>query len=144
MICFFEFLTPSTLKGHNFLNSIYFLTIFSPLDAPIRRIQVFLRHKNNGTFPLDLACLECLNVIVATQFATHEQLKDLIHMLCLWIPCCKLYKKGLFSYVFTLEYMCHFGMTLKKFNLKAKHKIKKISWLFFNAFSLVFSYLLTY
>jgi hypothetical protein len=41
--------------------------------------------------------------------------------------------------------MCHFGMNFKKFNLKAKHKIKnKISWLLFNAFNLVLSYLLTY
>jgi hypothetical protein len=29
---------------------------------------------------LDLAYLECLSVIVATQFATNEQLKDLTHM----------------------------------------------------------------
>jgi hypothetical protein len=87
--------------------------------------------------PLDLACLECLNVIVATQFAIDEQLKDLIHMFYLQIPCYKLYKEGLFFYVFTLKYICHFGMTLV-FNLKAKHKIKnKVLWLFFNALSLV-------
>jgi hypothetical protein len=41
--------------------------------------------------------------------------------------------------------MCHFGMSFKKLNLKPKHKIKnKISWLFFNALSLMISYLLTY
>jgi hypothetical protein len=57
-------------------------------------------------------------------------------------PCNKLYKEGLFSYVLTLKYMCHFGMSLKRLNRKAKHKLKKIkSCLFFSAF--VFSYLLT-
>jgi hypothetical protein len=66
-------------------------------------------------------------------------------MFCLQIPRYKLYREGLFSYVFTLKYMCHFRMSLTKFNLKAKHKIKKEnSWFFFSALSLVFSYLLTY
>ncbi len=41
------------------------------------------------------------------------------------IPCYKLYKEGLFSYVLAFEYMCHFGMSLKKLNPKAKHKIQK-------------------
>jgi hypothetical protein len=94
---------------------------------------------------LDLAYFECLSVIVATQFATNEQLKDLTHMFCLRIPCYKLYKESLFSYVFTLKYMCDFEMHLKKLNPKAKHKIKnKVSWLFFSALSLVLSYLFTY
>jgi hypothetical protein len=121
------------------------LTIFSAPNAPIGGVQVLFRQKKNGTFPLDLACLEHLNVIVAIQFATNEQLKDLTHMFSLQIACYNLYKKGLFSYVLTLKYMCHFGMSLKNLNLKVKHKMKnKISWLFFNAFNLVFSYLLTY
>jgi hypothetical protein len=94
---------------------------------------------------LDLAYLERLSVIIATQFVTNEQLKDLTHMFCLQIPCYKLYKEGLLSYVFTLKYMRHFGMSLKKFNLKAKHKIEnKISRLLINALNLVLSYLLTY
>jgi len=94
---------------------------------------------------LDLAWLEHLNVIVATQFATNEQLKDLTHIFCLQIPCYKLYKKNFFSYVFTLKYMCHFGMNLKNLNLKVKHKIEnRILWLFFNALSLVLSCLFTY
>ncbi len=94
---------------------------------------------------MDLACFEQLSVIVATQFATNKEPKDLNHMLCFQIPYYKLYKKGLFSYVLTLKYMCHFGRSLKKLNLKAKHKIKnKISWLLFSALSLVLSYLLTY
>ncbi len=82
MVCFFEFLTPSTLRGHNFLNSIMFFMIFSASNVPIGEVQVLLT-KNNGALPLDLARLECLSVIVATQFATNEQLKDLTHMLCL-------------------------------------------------------------
>jgi len=91
-----------------------------------------LNTKNNKAHPLDLAYLECLNAIIATQFATNEQLKDLTHMFCLRISCYKLYKKGLFSYVLTLKYMCQFGMNLKKPNQKAKHKffIKKFIVIF--------------
>jgi hypothetical protein len=104
-----------------------------------------LNTKNNGVLPLDLAYLECLSVIVLTQFAINGQLKDLTHMLCFQISCYKPYKECLFFYVFTLKYMCHFGMSLQKLNPKAKHKIKnKISWLFFSAFSFMISYLLTY
>jgi len=62
---------------------------------------------------------------IAIRFATKKQLKGLTFMFCLQIACYKLYKKDLFSYVFTLKYMCHFGMSSKKFNLKAKHKTKK-------------------
>jgi hypothetical protein len=42
-------------------------------------------------------------------------------MFYLQIPCYKLYKENLFSYVLTLKYMCHFGMNLKEFNPRAKH-----------------------
>jgi len=95
-----------------------------------------LDNTNNGILPLDLAYHECLSVqsstnlpyncnSIAIQFATKEKLKDLTHMFCLPIPCYKLYKKGLFSYVFTLKYMWYFGMSSKKLNPKAKHKIKK-------------------
>jgi hypothetical protein len=59
-----------------------FFMIFSASNVPIGEVQVLLT-KNNGALPLDLARLECLSVIVATQFATNEQLKDLTHMLCL-------------------------------------------------------------
>jgi hypothetical protein len=45
-------------------------------------------------------------------------------MLCFWIPCHKLYKEGVISYVFKLKYTCHFGMSSKKFNPKGKIKIK--------------------
>ncbi len=72
---------------------------------------------------MDLACLEHLSVKVTTQFATNEQLKDLTHMLCFRIPCCKLYREVFFSYFLTLKYMCHFGMNFTKFKLKEKHKV---------------------
>ncbi len=55
---FFEFLTPSTLRGHNFLNSIPFLMIFSAPDAPIKGFKFSLNTQKNGALPLDLACLE--------------------------------------------------------------------------------------
>jgi hypothetical protein len=45
VVCFFEFLTPSTLGGRNFLNFISFLTILSALDVPIKGVQVFFGHK---------------------------------------------------------------------------------------------------
>jgi hypothetical protein len=65
--CFFEILTPFTLKGHNFLNFILFLTIFSALNAPIGGVQFFLNKKNNGTLFLNLARIERLNVIIVIQ-----------------------------------------------------------------------------
>jgi len=83
--------------------------IFSALDAPIGRIKILFKHKKNGALPLDLACLERLSVIVAIEFATNEQQKDLTHMFYFQIPCYKLYKQVLFSYVSTLKYMCHLG-----------------------------------
>ncbi len=144
VVCFFELLTPSTLKGHNFLNSIPFLTIFNALDAPIRGVEFFFKHLKKWNPPLGsglpwaFKCYSC-NLIV-----TNEQLKYWTHILYFWIPCYILYKEGLFFDVFTLKYMCHFRMNWKKLNRKAKHKIKnKISWLLFSAFSLVFAYLLT-
>jgi hypothetical protein len=66
--------------------------------------------------------------------AINEQLKDLIHMICLQIPCYKLYKEDLFSYVLTLKYMCHFGMSSKKLKLKVKHKIKNNNFMVFFLF----------
>ncbi len=52
--------------------------------------------------------------------ATNEQLKDLTHIFCFQIPYYKLYKEGLFPYVFALKYMCHFGMSVKKALLRGK------------------------
>jgi hypothetical protein len=79
-------------------------------------------------FPLDLAYLDRWSVIVAIQFTTNEKLKDLTQAFYFQIPCYKLYKESLFSYVLILKYMCHFGTSLKKLNLKAKHKILKINY----------------
>ncbi len=62
MVSFFEFLTPSILGGHNFLNSILFLTFFSVPYVPIGRVQIFLDTKNNKTLPLDLVFPKHLNV----------------------------------------------------------------------------------
>jgi hypothetical protein len=44
-----------------------FLTIFSALDTPIEKVQILFKHQNKGAIPLDLACLESLNVIVVIQ-----------------------------------------------------------------------------
>jgi len=44
VVCCFEFLTPLTLGGHNFLISNPFLTIFYALDAPRGGVQHFLGH----------------------------------------------------------------------------------------------------
>jgi hypothetical protein len=63
----FEFLTPFILKGHNFLNSIPFLMIFSAPNVPIGGVQILFRHKNNGALTLDLTYHEHLSVIVAIQ-----------------------------------------------------------------------------
>jgi hypothetical protein len=59
---FFEFLTPSTLEGCNFLHFILFLTIFNAPYALIRGVQNLLGTKNNGTFSFNMVCLEHLNV----------------------------------------------------------------------------------
>jgi hypothetical protein len=42
MVCFFEFLTPSTLEGCNFLNFNPFLTIFSVPNVPIEKNLSFV------------------------------------------------------------------------------------------------------
>jgi hypothetical protein len=81
--------------------------------------------KNNKAFPLDPACLERRIVrslaglsyscnSIAIQIATNEQLKDLTYMFCFRIPCYKLYKKGLLSYVITLKIHVAFWDELKK------------------------------
>jgi hypothetical protein len=45
---FFEFLTPSILGAHNFLNFISFLMIFGALKVIIGGVQVYLDTINNG------------------------------------------------------------------------------------------------
>ncbi len=44
VICFFEFLTPSTLGGHNFFNSISFFTMFNVTNALLGKVQVLFKH----------------------------------------------------------------------------------------------------
>ncbi len=101
MVCFFEFLTPFNLGGYNFFNSIPFSMIFNVSDTPIGGLQVLLDTKNNGTLPLNLAYPEHLSVIIATQFTTKEQLKDLTHRICFRITCYKLYKERACYFIFS-------------------------------------------
>jgi hypothetical protein len=115
----------SILRGHNFLYSIIFLMILNALDASIGRVQVLFRCQKQWSPPLGFGLPWVVKCYSCNSIATNEQLKELTYMFCLWIPCYKIYKKGLFSYVFTLKYMCHFGMNRKKLNSKAKHKLKK-------------------
>ncbi len=79
-----------------------FLTIFSALDVPIKGFKFCLDTINNRTFFSDPICLECLGVwsliglsfscnSIVIQFVIKEQLEDLTHMLCFWIPCYKLW-----------------------------------------------------
>jgi len=49
---FFEFLTTSTLGGHNFLSSIPFVTIFNVPYAPIGGVQVLFGHQKQQSSPL--------------------------------------------------------------------------------------------
>ncbi len=59
--------------------------------------------------------------VVVTLFVIKKQIEDLTqYIICFVIPCHKLYKEGVFSYVLTLKYTCHFGMSSKKLNLKDK------------------------
>jgi hypothetical protein len=69
--------------------------------------------------------LKCYNY---NSITTNEKLKHLTHMFYFRIPCDKPYKQDLFSYVFTLKYMCHLKINWKKkeFNPKEKHKKNKI------------------
>jgi hypothetical protein len=52
VICYYEFLTPPTLAGHNFLILDSFWTIFSALDVPRGGVQHFLKHQKQKSPPL--------------------------------------------------------------------------------------------
>jgi hypothetical protein len=61
---FLEFFTPSTVGGHNFLNSISFLTIFNALEPPIRGVQVLFKHHKQCSPPLGFglpSAFKCYN-----------------------------------------------------------------------------------
>ncbi len=111
----FWVLDASILRHHNFLNSIPFWTIFSALNTPIGRVQVLFKCQKQWNPPLGsgmpwrFKCYNCNSIPI------NEQLKDLTHMFCFWIPCYKLYKEGLLFHILTLKYKCHFGMSSKKF-----------------------------
>jgi hypothetical protein len=93
---FFKFLTPFTLKGHNFLNFIPFFTFFSALDAPIEGVQVLFEHKKKWNPPLGFSLPWMIKCYSCNSITTNEQLKDLTHMLCFQIPCYKPYEEGFF------------------------------------------------
>jgi hypothetical protein len=111
------------------------------LNAPIKGVQVLFGHQKQWSpllgfgLPWTFEFHSCNSI--ATQFTTNEELKNLTHMFCLGIPCYKLYKK---RFVLRWKYMCHFGINPKKKTWRQNKKLKnKISWLFFNSFSLVLS-----
>jgi len=62
VVCVFEFLTPSTLGGFNFLNSITFLTIFSVTNAPLGGVQFLFRHNKQRSPTLGFDLLAHLSV----------------------------------------------------------------------------------
>jgi len=144
-VFFFELLTLSTLKGHNFLNFIPSLTIFSSTKCVNRKGSSFVETPKRMEASLGFSLLWVVKCYNCNSICNEWKTKRFLPYVLSSNPCYKLYKEDLFSYVFTLKCMCHFGMSLQKLNWKAKHKIKnKISWLFSTTFSLVLSYLLTY
>ncbi len=127
-IWWFVFLSswPTSLWGAiTFPILFHFWRFFVHYVHNRRGSSVFLQIKIKWSPPLGSSLPWTLKCYSYNSFAINEQLKDLTHMLCLQIPCYKLYEEGLFSYVLALKYTCHFGMNFKKFNVKAKHKIKK-------------------
>ncbi len=123
MFFFLEFLMTSILRGYNFLNSIPFLTIFNALDMSIIGVQILCKHKKQWSPPLGSNLLKTLKCYGCNSIATNGQLKILIHMLCLKIPCYKFYKEDLFFYVLTLKVHVSFWDELKK-SLTQRQNIK--------------------
>jgi hypothetical protein len=133
------------LKGHNFLNFIPSLTIFSSTKCVNRKGSSFVETPKTMEASLGFSLLWAVKCYNCNSICNEWKTKRFLPYVLSSNPCYKLYKEDLFSYVFTLKCMCHFGMSLQKLNWKAKHKIKnKIPWLFSTALSLVLSYLLTY
>jgi hypothetical protein len=50
---FYSVLDPSTFGGHNFINSIPFLTIFNAPSASIGGVQVLFGHQEQQSPPLE-------------------------------------------------------------------------------------------
>ncbi len=73
----FEFLTPSTLGGLNFLISNPFMTILSASDVP-RGVSVLLGCQKQRTLPLDLACPGCLSVCPLTVLPYYGIVKPIV------------------------------------------------------------------
>jgi hypothetical protein len=63
VVCYFEFLTPLNLRGHNFLISNLFMTIFNASMCQKEGFNICLDTKNKKSFPLDLDYRKRLNVL---------------------------------------------------------------------------------
>jgi hypothetical protein len=101
----FWVIDPSILRGHNFFNSILFLTIFSALNVLIKRVQILFKRQKQWSPPLGSGLLWAHKCYSCNWITTNEQLKDLTDMFCLQIPCYKLYKEG-FSFMFSHQNTC--------------------------------------
>ncbi len=110
---FFNFWPPLLQWAITFSISIPFLMIFNVPDVPTGGFKFCLNTPKKWSLPLGSNLPWMLKCYSCNSIATNEHLKDLTHMLCFRISCYKLYKGGLFSYVLTFKYMCHFGMSLK-------------------------------
>ncbi len=69
---FFEFLSPSTLNGHNFLNSIPFFTIFNALNMLIGGVQVLFKHKKQWNPSLGSGLLWTFKCYHCNSITTNE------------------------------------------------------------------------
>jgi hypothetical protein len=56
VVCLFEFLTPFTLGGHNFLISNLFLTIVNVSDPSRGGVQVLFKDQKQWSSPLASSC----------------------------------------------------------------------------------------
>jgi len=64
-VFFCEFLIPLLGGGEGvckFLNSYWFLMIFSVPNVPMEGFKFYLDTRNNGALPFDPDCPECLSV----------------------------------------------------------------------------------
>jgi hypothetical protein len=78
---FFEFLTLSTLGGHNFLNSIVlFLTIFNKPNASIKEIQVLFGHQKQPSLLLGFGLPWMLKCLVTDWFTLVGEVMFLIFL----------------------------------------------------------------
>jgi hypothetical protein len=65
---FFQFMTLFTLRGHNFLNFISFLTIFNAPDASIGEAQLLFAHQKQQSLPLLSGLPWILKCLITNRF----------------------------------------------------------------------------